>query len=329
MRRRHALPARPRGLTLVELMVSLALGLLVVLVATGLLLSTRTGYLTQDDEIQLHDSARYALELIARSVRQSAYENWDTATAPVVATETMSANMAGLNASRLTSNGTALEKLGKPVINGSDVLAVRFFGSGVAPEGDGTMLNCAGFPVAAPSSQETAAEERGWSIFYVAKAGSGDLELYCKYLGKSGKWAADAIVRGVESFQVLYGVDTNGDGLPDRYMHAGAVDALDGGLTLEGTDAAAQALDLNRKTYWKKVLVVRIALLMRGRYRVRTDATDRVYDLFGAAYADAYSATDPGVRLSESMLPAGERNRPRRVFSATIQLRNRAAGGGA
>jgi type IV pilus assembly protein PilW len=58
MKPHRALPARPRGLTLVELMVSLALGLLVVLVATGLLLSTRTGYLTQDDEIQLHDSAR-------------------------------------------------------------------------------------------------------------------------------------------------------------------------------------------------------------------------------------------------------------------------------
>lgn len=330
IRSRPRLPgsfSKAGGVTLIELMISMALGLLVVLVATGLLLSTRTGYLSQDDDTQLHDSGRYALDLIARSLRQAAYENWDSATAPIIATETMSANIAGLNAARLTSNGVALEKLGKPVINGSDVLAVRFFGSGT-PDADGTVLNCAGFAVAAPGSQETASDERGWSIFYVAKAGSGDLELYCKYKGAKA-WTAAAIVRGVESFQVLYGVDIDADGLSDRYMHAGAIDKLDDGLVLEGADAAAKALDFNRKTFWKKVLVVRIALVIRGNHALRADTTDRVHDLFGADYSDAFASTDPGVRLRESALAASERNRARRLFSTTIQLRNRTAGGGA
>src|SRR5438034_11325590 len=90
--------ARQTGLTIVELMVSMTLGLLVVMAATALLLSTKSGYITQDEAARLQDTGRYALENIARAVRQAAYENWDKDDAPVVATSTLSANVAGLDA---------------------------------------------------------------------------------------------------------------------------------------------------------------------------------------------------------------------------------------
>ena len=61
------------------------------------------------------------------------------------------------------------------------------------------------FGVAVPHDEPM---RRGWSIFYVAANGDGEAELRCKYRGASG-WGADAIVRGVDSFQVLYGVDTD------------------------------------------------------------------------------------------------------------------------
>src|SRR5690606_32999841 len=133
-------------------------------------------YLTQDDEIQLQDGGRYALETVARAVRQAAYENWDASEAPIVATAAMAPNIVGLNASRVKAtskgiDGATSDK--KEVINGSDVLALRFFGSGPAPDGDGTMSNCAGFSVPAPASQDEADGARGWSIFYVGKETDG------------------------------------------------------------------------------------------------------------------------------------------------------------
>lgn len=77
------------------------------------------------------------------------------------------------------------------------------------------------------------------------------------------------------------------------------------------------------------MVVVRIALLMRGNHDVRADTATAVHDLFGPDYSDAFADEDPGVRLNESDFPVRLRNRPRRIFGTTIQLRNRGAGSAA
>lgn len=317
---------RQFGLTLVELMVSMTLGLLVVMAATGLLVSSKSSYVAQDDDAHVQDTGRYALENITRAVRQAAYENWDATEAPVLAGEAISANLRGFDSARLKETTSGLESPIPVNVNGSDVLAVRFFGAGEGG-GDGTMLDCAGFAVAAPAAHADADESRGWSIFYVAVSSSGEPELYCKYKG-SKNWSMEAIARGVESFQVLYGLDSDGDGLPNRMLNATAIQALDDALVLDGADAAAKALDLNRKTHWKKVVLVKVALLVRGALTTRADQADRKYDLFGSDYADTYAATDSGVRIDETKLAAGIRKRTRRVFASTIQLRNQSGGSG-
>jgi hypothetical protein len=50
--------------------------------------------------------------------------------------------------------------------------------------------------------------------------------------------------------------------------------------------------------------------------------------LFGSEYADAYAATDSGVRIDETQLASGVRKRTRRLFALTIQLRNQSSGSG-
>ncbi len=319
---------RQTGLTLVELMISLTLGLLVAMAATALLVSSKAGYAAQDDGTRIQDTGRYAIESIARAVRQAAYENWDRGEAPIVADPVFSANITGLDARSLKENSDGMISPLTTSVNGSDVLAVRFFGVGGGANGDGTILNCAGFGVGAPNSQSTADEERGWSIFYVAVDSSGEPELRCKYRGKNG-WTADGIARGVESFQVLYGLDTDADGLPNQFLSAAAINDMDDALVLAGEDAAAKARDKNRKTFWKKVVVVRAALLVRGSQKVRSDALNMEYDLFGKDYSDAHATADKGARIKEAELPAAVRNRLRKVFAVTIQLRNQAAGGAA
>jgi type IV pilus assembly protein PilW len=131
---------------------------------------------------------------------------------------------------------------------------------------------------------------------------SGETELRCKYRSASG-WGADAIVRGVDSFQVLYGVDTDTppDGVPNTYLNATAVQAIAG---------------------WKRVCSIKLALLLHGERNTRSDTVDARYDLFGPAYSDAHGE-DLGVRVVESSLPPSQRLRARRLFSMTVALRNR------
>lgn len=315
---------RQSGLTLVELMMALTLGLSLVMAAAALLVSGKAAYTAHDEGVRIEESGRYAIESISHAVRQAAYHNWDYAAAPADLAE-ISAGLAGLDAQGQTE-AHGLERSAGSSVNGSDVLALRFAGSGAGPKGDGTMINCAGSGVPQPASLES---DRGWSIFYVGAGRAGEPELRCKYLGDTS-WQTDAIVRGVESFQVLYGLDSDADGLPNRYLTATAIDGLDAsaGLASPGSETAKQAIDRNKRTHWKKVVSLKLALLVRATQAGKQGATDGQFNLFGDDYARLYQAGDPGSTIFEAQLPAPSRNRQRKVFASTIYLRNQNSGGG-
>jgi type IV pilus assembly protein PilW len=63
--------ANYRGFTLIELMISLVLGLVVVAGVVSILLANRRSYDTNEGLSQVQESARTAFELIARDVRQA------------------------------------------------------------------------------------------------------------------------------------------------------------------------------------------------------------------------------------------------------------------
>lgn len=282
--------ARSQGWGMAEFLIALALGMLVVLLACVLLIAAGSNYRNHSENVWLSDGGHYALRVMAQAVRQGAYINWDSDLAP----PSLPASVDGLDAASVSRSSDGISKPLPAVANGSDVLAVRFAGSGIGSNGDGSAVNCAGFGVAGAT--------QGWSIFYVALDAGGEAELRCKYRSASG-WGADAIVRGVDSFQVLYGVDTDtpGDGVPNTYVNATAVTALD---------------------QWRNVCSVKLALLLHGEHNTRSDTVDARFDLFGAAYSDAHGA-DAGVRVVEGSLPPSQRLRARRVFSMTVALRNR------
>lgn len=311
--------ARQRGWTIVELVVATGLGLVLTVLASGLLLATSGSYRHHSEDLWINDGGRYALEIMAQAIRQGAHVNWDGNEAPPELAGHEPAAIAGLDASSISKGGDGIAGLMPDVANGSDVLALRFSGHGEGANGDGSSLNCAGFGVGAPS----AATGRGWSIFYVAADAGGEPELRCKYRGAAG-WGADAIVRGVDSFQVLYGLDTDApaDGVANTFVNATAINGMDAGLALVGATPAELQRDLHRKTHWKRVCSVKLALLLHGEHNTRADAVARRFDLFGPAYADAHG-DDRGARVAEAMLPDAQRGRVRRVFGATVALRNR------
>ena len=299
---------REHGVTLVELMVSMAIGLFVVAIATVVLVSAKSGYVAQTDSAQILDTGRHAIDILSRTVRQASYLQWDSVDLGS-ATEDDGPAVFGMDARSLYSRSTGVNSPITRSINGSDVLAVRIGGSGDGSNGDGSVLNCAGFGIGTGEVAEK--RERGWSIFYVAEDASGEPELYCKYPGEDG-WAAQAIARGVESFQVLYGLDTDGDGYPNSLVNAKAVDAM-------------VKDDTGKHAAWKSVVEVRVAVLVRGSSVSQTE--HRNYDLFGEPYSSAHATRDRGVRIQVSELPKAVQNRARKVFAATVWLRNRPAGG--
>jgi type IV pilus assembly protein PilW len=319
---RSRVPSCPRssGWTIIELLIAVVLGSMLTVLASGLLLAAAGNYRHHTDSAWLDDGGRYALAIMAQAIRQGAYVNWDSAAAPVALDAEGPALIGGWDAHSLGRSSYGIDTPLAAVANGSDVLAVRFAGHGQGASGDGSSVNCGGFGVAAPVDDDGL----GWSIFYVALDDSGYGELRCKYLGNSGSgnWGADAIVRGVESFQVLYGLDTDlpADGVPNQYLNATAIRALDDALVLVGATPQALQRDLHRNTHWKRVCSVKLALLLHGETNARADRVALQFDLFGPAYA---GFNDLGTRILEADIPEAERWRARRLFGLTVALRNR------
>ena len=293
---------RQAGLTLSELLVALALGLGVLLAGAVLMIGANKAYAAHEDAAGIDDGGRFALALIGRAVRQGAFIDWERLNG-VAPAGNLPAPLAGLDSRSLVKTGFGIDAPVTTAVNGSDVLAVRYAGAGAAPSGDGSVLDCAGFAI--PATKE------GWSIFYVARNGDGQAELRCKYRG-AANWSADAVVAGVDAFQVLYGFDsdTPPDGIPNRYVNATALTAFDAALPLS---------ELNEKTCWKRVASVQVALLLHGERPSAAPLLPAAYSLFGPAYAGAH-AGDEGVQLAQAELRGRGPATSRRLFTAVFAV---------
>lgn len=306
---------RQAGITLAELLVAATVGLLAMLLAGGLLVSANAAYVAQGEAAAVDDNGRYALEIITRAARQAAFVNWERAEAG----EDMRAapaRIAGFDARSLARAADGVDAPLADAVNGSDVLAVRFAGAA-----DGSVISCAGFAVTG--------QDEGWSIFYVGRSAAGEPELRCKYRGKSG-WGADAVIGGVDTFQVLYGLDTDSppDGVANEFVAAAVLHERDAALLLAAADGAGRARELRRRTHWKRIASIRVALVLHGAQRSRASDEPMVFDLFGRAYSDAFAGLDPGVHLAEDAMAGELRGRVRKLFASTVTLRNAAVEAG-
>lgn len=281
------------GLTLIELMIALAVGLLVVLAAGMMLQQARSVYQDIDDHGRVQETGRLALEHLQQALQQAGH--LPSETLPDDAMQTRQ-GLRGLDDSRqaelLDPAAGMFGSSGSDGVNHSDLLMLGFFG---APRGSRSeMVNCSGADAPAGPLQEAA---RSWVIYYIAPGTGGEAELRCRYQGRNGSWTSDAIARGVEAMQLRYAIDSDDDGAPDRWLDASAMPA----------------------SAWDRVILVRIALLVRGSQRrpAADDTGARGYDLFPPG-----RHADPGWRVTEE---DGEQRR-RAVFRTTVMLRNLATG---
>lgn len=281
-----------RGLTLVELMVSMALTCLLTVAAAELYQAGSASYRTVDEAQAIEDTGRLALELIGRAVRQAGLRNFTQRDAKGMAHTRRTGGgilpgVRGFDNSRASAssiNAGDGESRGNGY-NASDTLALRFHGSsmpGNAGEPDGTVLDCLGIAQRTPASES----DTGLSLFTVDVGASGEPELRCTSAGKpsSRRRQTQPVALGVETFQVAYGTDTNGDGAPDTWTAADGVAA------------------------WSRVAGVRVGLVVRGAPGSAQRAVPARFHPLGESFGPAFDAPADG--------------RLRRVFTASWQLRN-------
>lgn len=225
MGRRSLYVPRCSGLTLVELLVALALTALLLLGLVQMAAGGGAAARLQDNRGQLQDQARFAADRLLSAVREAGFrpQPWDSAfDLEAVTDETVDA---------ATARG--------------DRLVLRAWSD----------RNCF-------DNRNPDRDGEGRPRFYLREhrfdlSGSSQLAWRCRYGPSAGELTAQVrrqgLVPGVESFQLLYGEDADGDGEIERWVRAGywsdaaAVKAVRIGLLLVGEDAVAERMTRNFK----------------------------------------------------------------------------------
>ena len=133
-------------------------------------------------------------------------------------------------------------------------------------------------------------------LYYIRPSSSAHgNSLYRRYLNINKRGQAGVIgeelIEGIESMQLVYGVDSNHDGVADRYVNAALVNAAGD---------------------WANVVAVRVGMLFASQDGLRSHADRQTYIVAGARIG----AGDSG--------PAHPQDRRKRyVSSMTVRIRNR------
>lgn len=235
-----------RGFTLIELMVGLTLGMLLSLVMAQLFSNTSRANRATEDSARIQENARFATDVIGRTVRIAGYRNDPLATSDSVFDPATAPALSG-------TDGTGIA---------SDTLIVRFQGGGaVTGTADNTILDCLGNPVAPDYGAVGPGLIKAYNKFSIAPGADGRNALFCS--NNSAVNPGTELVPGVEAMQVIYGEDTTAtpDGTADRFVPIGSVTTLG------------------------NVVVVRVYLLLSGKENVRVDpAASVTYPVGGVNY---------------------------------------------
>jgi type IV pilus assembly protein PilW len=339
---RRASLRRPRGFTLIELMVGITLGLSVLAVVTTVFVNVSSNRRDMERTGRQIENGRFAIQLLADDIVNAGYfGEFDPRDVgpPATRPDPCSTSIADMkNMVMMHVQGYAPGAV-KPscisdVRSGTAVVAVRRAGTCIAGDTNcdaaatgqiylqsalcndelanlpvSTHYIVAPKPAAGPSAFPlhnhdcaTVSSVRAYvmHIYFIAnnnKSGDGVPTLKRADLGADGEFSVVALSEGIENLQLEYGLDTNGDSMPD------AVSADPG--TYGGC-----AADPCYITNWLNAVTVKVNLLSRS-----TEATPRYTD----------TKTYPlGLQADGTQLVVGPFNDgyKRHGYTATIRMNN-------
>lgn len=286
----QATGSRQAGLTLLEVMVALTLGLLLLIGMSTAYLGTKQTYNLQEGNSRVQEMGRYVLELLGRSLRQAGYGDISTGM-----TKTM---FQGTPISGTQGSGTA-----------PDVLTVQYDWSvgdsacdGDTAREDGTAA-VAGDWIQNSFSLDTA-NSRLRCDGMIAPASPPPLG------AAIAPGAGQDLAEGAEDFQVLYGIDTDLDQSANRYVTADVLNPCP--LLVSGVVSVVSSVS----PHWCQVVSARVCILIRSVNQGMVPVGQSYLNCGGAlgtSTGGAAFSTSPDTRL-------------RRTFVATFNLRNRVSG---
>jgi type IV pilus assembly protein PilW len=239
---------RERGVSLIELMVSLVIGLLLIGGAVTVYLQSKSTYTTSETVARLQETGRYALSIIEPDVRLAGFwgmtnraEGVENTVADTAIVNNCAAGWIG-DAARaidaINGDGTAgaytLSCTATNRSTGADVLMVRRAASKVAAAVSASQVQVqsnrvqavvfknasmpAGFTAAASQTRDMVA-----NVYYVSQS-ANRYSLRRRSLAGS-TMVDEEVIPGIQDLQVQFGIDTTNDGTADRYDNPGTVGA--------------------------------------------------------------------------------------------------------
>lgn len=194
-------PIAAAGFSLVELLVALALSLFLIAGVVVMYFSTSQSYNVQQQTAKIQERERLAATFVGSVVQSAGYFG-----APV----TYDPDGAFPADSTFTTDGQAIFGTSASYSGGADdTISIRMLAAK-----DDPVLNCLGFPYGGATAQLYVNE---FSLDTV------NHRLRCTLSGPGITTQTQPLLDGISSFQILYGVDTNGDGSADEYLGANAV----------------------------------------------------------------------------------------------------------
>lgn len=210
--KRVTAPFSQAGLSLIELMVAITLGLMITASLGYILMGSRSTYRTQDASARVQDTGRFVLDTIGRNLRMAGRVEitplaWDArVTLP-----------AGVNAITGVDGVTAVSTGGQPATRNVDNLTVVYQLSNM---GGGAIVDCNGNGAGIAKVEIKKIDGTSYSPVLNLSYGNvsntirlnptipASLELQC--LG-NGSVVPQPFAEGVEDLQFSYGIDTNAD----------------------------------------------------------------------------------------------------------------------
>jgi len=352
-----AVSVKERGITLIEMMVAITVGLILLAGIVQLFATNKQAYRIQEGANVLNENSRYALNQLEYSIRMAGH--FGGAKPESIAVETDVPATDCTESAVLENDDPGLD-LGYGVegfdggddppldcipdadyVPDTDVLILRYAAAERVPDADVIAAASTQFLRARAAGGADVIDGEDFEDRYDDGSGPPDiqvmdpsddnLELVANYLMKveiyfirrcasqargtagecdaaddtiptlarltlrDGVLVQEDVVAGVEQFQVLYGVDRDGDRSPNIYLTATDVEA--------GTGSGPE---------WRNVVDTRLSLVLRNSERDVTFTEERTYRLYGG---------DAGAGV-EYAVPDADRQFRRKAYNASVQSRN-------
>jgi len=231
---------RQQGFTLVELMVSMAIGLVIVLFVTSMYISSRGSQRLTDDNMRVQEESQMAMNLLGRNLMQAGFSNLTAYKNVVLTGKGLTACDNGFSNPSDASDNPACATAGAPGFQ------VRYQVDKTYDANTGAAADCNG-----KGSTGTSAATITNRFYIATKTGETTPSLYCS--GSGDFTSPQPLLGNVEDMRLTYVVDADSDSSADTfYTNASNVAAFD--------------------STWKSVVSVDVCLLISSDNNVTPGA---------------------------------------------------------